>query len=187
MTLQSYVGAVLTVEGRAALDLNIKDLAKLLETSKRVNGDKGARGSGEAGGCKAQDEATRQHDIHRIRLDDARKLRSEATVALPPTTRGRLRVGHVAKLLSWTCASRSSMPVPNYQYVQVVGFNEGNCDAYLRKLAYNTPLIAPFIGQKRGYEEEVSLGTSKRLYRLAKVLLPSDQEVLDFLATSRTS
>lgn len=187
MALHSYTGAVLTPEGRAALDLSIADLTARLEKSKSINEDKGARGCGEAGGCKAQDEATRQHDLYRLRRDDAVKLRKEAKVAIPPTTRDRLGVGHVAKLLSWAKVPTSRTPVPTYQYVHVVGFNEGDCDACPRKLAYNSPLITPFIGQRAGYEEHLLVANNMRLFRLARILLPSDREVQDFIVSCGVS
>ncbi len=174
MRLKSYVGAIITKEGKQRLAAEILELEGKLKKSRNDNGDRNARRSGDTGnGMPARDEVSRQHDNIRYRLEDRTLFYEQATVAEEPFRRDTLEIGCVGRL------RRRSNGLWLYTHVHVVGLGETECDSTPRKLSYDAPLIAPFHTQRQGYEEEVTIGKVTRTYRLIAIYLPSDKEVRD--------
>lgn len=157
MTLQSYVGARITREGRQALESTILQQSGQLRESSRVNGDRNARGCGCSTNATMADDVTRQHNTKRTLLRGLKQLKDEATVVDTPTSCEVLGIDLVGVFRLNALNADGSVSHTEPRVIHVVGYNEGDCEAVPQRLSYLAPLVAPFMGQRVGWSEDVTL------------------------------
>jgi transcription elongation GreA/GreB family factor len=183
MNLQSYKGARITPEGKAMYEARRTHLEQKLRRSITENADRGPRKCGETGnGVTAEDDVTRQHKSLRDQILDITILLRDARLVLPATSCKVAAVGTVITLLHYEHDEKDGGKTRDVrQQLLIVGYGEGDCDSVPRRVSYNSPLVAPFIGQSVGFQEEILLENGgavqgkkakSRVHRLTAIRLP---------------
>lgn len=177
----NYSRAVITIEGLAKLRLEIKNLegrvAKLMQDS----GDWSARSNTSfAGGCQIPSCIDEEMQSLQNQINQKMALSLQATLAPDATSRERAAINTVIVLMYNTRQGKAHT-YKRYCPHHIVGFEEGDCDSFPRRISYESGLARMFIGKRKGFKTMCRLDGKMRTVTLTAIHLPSDPAVKSYI------
>lgn len=172
--LPKYTGTLITIEGRATLDREIKELCQRAAALKQTNPNWADAVNVQSVGIGVI-PTTIDLDLGNLesRIRDKIARRDQAHTVPNTTLRDQLRITNVCSLMYQTRAGRTYM-YDVRRFYKIVGFGEGDCDSKPRRIAYDSELAEVFLGQSVGFNAWVKMDGRIRKVTLSAIYLETD-------------